>query len=142
MKANYKGSSNLNTFNDMNTNIVPNKLEELSNGLFNIEPIKILFMQQQRILEQQEFIMNNIKVPECIDIKYIAYKLDLSTSSIYASPWLMPNFGVSDYTTGKKRWKWSTWCKWTERSETVRRDEWIGLPLKTKKKIQNTNDNR
>ena len=94
----------------------------------------IMFMQKQ-LLEQQKFIMNYLSIPECINVKYICSKLNLSKSKVYSSPWLLPNYGLSDYATATKRWKWETWEKWHEKSEKERRSEWLALPLKTREEI-------
>lgn len=102
-----------------------------------LNPIETLFEMQKMILAQQEFIIQNINIPECIDVKFIYNKLDISKSKIYDSPWLLPNFGISDYTSGKKRWKWETWVSWNNRDEATRKKEWDLLPHKTKEQIRN-----
>ena len=106
----------------------------------NLHQFETMMSMQKQILEQQKFIMNYMPVPECIDVKYICSKLDLSKSKIYSSPWLIPNFGLSDYATATKRWKWDSWEKWQEKDEVERRKEWLSLPNKTKEEIMDVTD--
>lgn len=101
----------------------------------NLEQLEAVLSMQKKILEQQEFLLESLPIPECIDVKFICKKLKISKAKVYSSPWLMPNFGKSDYPSSTKRWKWSTWEIWHRRNEAERRTDWLSLPVKVKEEI-------
>lgn len=56
------------------------------------------------------------------------------TATLRMRPWLLPNFGRSDF-PGRLRWTAATWERWYMRSEADREHEWMGLDIRTKRRI-------
>ena len=70
-----------------------------------------------------------------LTIQDIADREGVSKSQLYKEPWRFPNFGQSDFASGRKRWKLKTYCKWIERADHVRRAEWNRMKLSDREKI-------
>lgn len=59
-----------------------------------------------------------------------------SRATVERNPWLMPNWGKSDFTGTRKRWKRETYAAWFSMPVDARHRQWLNMPLKDKKKIQ------
>lgn len=65
-------------------------------------------------------LAKNTKAPTTVNVADVAQIEGISVTNLRAKkPWLMPNFGVSDY-EGSKRWKYETLLKWQEIPESQR----------------------
>lgn len=79
-------------------------------------------------------------VCEIVDEKVLTLN-DLSArygqhrSTISRKPWILPNFGVSDFPEGTKRWKMSTVLAWEEKTPQQHKQEWRALSIAERKKI-------
>lgn len=45
-------------------------------------------------------------------IKDLAERYGYASSSMYSKPWLLPNYGKSDFETGVMRWRLTTISEW------------------------------
>lgn len=63
---------------------------------------------------------SSLSLPDVLYVSDLAKIEDLSVTGIKKSPWLLPDFGVSEYPEGR--------CRWT--TETVRR--WRAIPVSTR----------
>ena len=62
-----------------------------------------------------KIIVRNTKLPQVVTIADIAEIEGLSVTNLKEKhPELLPNFGVSDYGTGTKRWAFDTYQKWQQ----------------------------
>ena len=65
------------------------------------------------------------KHPQTVTVKDICTQLRMCSSTVrYEFPWLLPNFGVSQY-PGVKKWDQSVWDSWNSRPVEERRREYI-----------------
>ena len=55
---------------------------------------------------------------------------------IVGNPWLMPNFGRSDFPGRIRKWKAETYRKWYEVPMAMRQHEWGGIPLAEKNRLR------
>ena len=55
---------------------------------------------------------------------------------ITSTPWLMPNWGKSDFPGRTKKWQHQTYLAWFAVSGDKRRKEWSEIPLKQKEAIK------
>lgn len=73
-----------------------------------------------------KIMVRNTKQPQVVTVSDIAEIEGLSVTNLKDKhPELLPNFGVSDYGTGTKRWNFDTYLKWqaipvTERIQMYR----------------------
>jgi len=67
-----------------------------------------------------ERMSESLSLPDVLYTSDVALIEDLSISGIKKCPWLLPDFGVSEYPTGP--------CRWS--AKTVR--EWRSIPAKTR----------
>ncbi len=107
----------------------------------NLDQLEEIIEMQEQMIQQIQFLLDFMPVPECVNVKFICSKLKLSKAKVYSSPWLMPNFGKSDYPSATKRWKWDSWEKWQSIDEEKRRSQWLSLPARTKEEILNVERN-
>ncbi len=70
-----------------------------------------------------------------LTIADIAKREGVSKATLYKEPWRFPNFGQSDFATGKRRWRLKTYCKWTERDDFAREQEWNSMRLTDRERI-------
>ena len=78
---------------------------------------------QKKVEELTECIRrmsSSLSLPDVLYVSDIARMEDLSISGIKKSPWLLPDFGRSEYPEGR--------CRWTTR--TV--NEWRSIPVATR----------
>ena len=62
-----------------------------------------------------KIVVRNTKQPDVVTVADIAEIEGLSITNLKDKhPELLPNFGVSDYGTGTRRWKFDTYLKWQE----------------------------
>ena len=60
-------------------------------------------------------IVRNTKLPQVVTIADIAEIEGLSVTNLKdRHPELLPNFGISEYGTGTRRWSFDTYLKWQE----------------------------
>lgn len=90
--------------------------EELEQLMKNVEEMKVVL----------SVICNNMpttKVVTVADICKIEHvsKTQISTKEAY----LLPNFGISEYPEGTKRWNLSTYLKWREIPASKRKDMYV-----------------
>lgn len=69
-------------------------------------------------IEEMRACLNSIRaklvMPEVLYVSDVAKLEDLSISGIKKSPWLLPNFGVSEYPGGRCRWTYDTVRRWRD----------------------------
>jgi len=70
-----------------------------------------------------------------LSITDIAKREGVSKAQLYREPWRFPNFGQSDFATGRKRWRLKTYCRWIERDDFTREQEWNNMRLTDREKI-------
>lgn len=62
-----------------------------------------------------KIVVRNTKLPQTVTVADIAEIEGLSVTNLKEKhPELLPNFGVSDYGTGTKRWNYDTYLRWQE----------------------------
>lgn len=60
-----------------------------------------------------KIVVRNTKQPDVVTVADIAKIEGLSITNLKDKhPELLPNFGISDYGTGTRRWKFDTYIKW------------------------------
>ena len=82
------------------------------------------------IKESIEFIRTNLPMPEVVTIKDISKILGVSVQHLKTHPYLLPKNGVSDFSTGHRRWKYETFLKWKKIPEKDRRDDYCDMMQK------------
>lgn len=70
-----------------------------------------------------------------LSISDIADREGISKSMLYREPWRMPNYGQSDFVTGRRRWKLQSYRDWVERDEEDREREWNLMTIEDREKI-------
>lgn len=78
---------------------------------------------QNQVKELKECIMrmsSSLSLPDVLYVKDVAQLEDLSISGIKKNPWLLPDFGKSEYPDGR--------CRWS----TKKVQEWRAIPVKTR----------
>ena len=62
-----------------------------------------------------KIIVRNTKMPQVVTVSDIAEIEGLSVTNLKDKhPELLPNFGVSDFGSGTKRWHFDTYLRWQE----------------------------
>lgn len=77
----------------------------------------------------------NIIGDPVLTIEDIADREGCCRSQMNKERWRFPNFGQSDFATGRKRWRLSTYLQWRERDELERKKEWDLMKLSDRDKI-------
>ncbi len=70
-----------------------------------------------------------------LNLDDVAAREGISRSMLMRERWRIPNFGQSDFATGRKRWRLSSYCKWRERDELARKEEWDLMRIHDREKI-------
>jgi hypothetical protein len=92
-----------------------------------VEPLR------DEISSLREQIANTGK--EIKTIADISREYGYSRRTVERSPWLMPNWGKSDFTGQRKRWKRETYKAWFSVPIITREREWLHMPIKEKQSI-------
>ena len=66
----------------------------------------------------------------------LAERYGVKKNYLYSKLWLMPNFGVSDFKLGSKRWKLSTVLDWEKKSDLEHEADWNALTVKERLAIK------
>ena len=74
---------------------------------------------------------------EPVDAKDVAKRVGIDPRSIYKFDYrhYLPNYGVSEFETGKKRWSLETYMNWESIPEEKRRSDWLNMPAREREKI-------
>ena len=81
---------------------------------------------QNQVKELKETIMRmsmSLSLPDVLYVKDVARMEDLSISGIKKSPWLLPDFGQSEYPEGR--------CRWSIKKV----EAWRAIPVKTRESM-------
>ncbi len=72
-----------------------------------------------------------------IDAKEIARRVGLSEKIIYSfeNRVHLPNYGISEFSSGRMRWTLESYLDWISIDIETRRDNWINLPSREREKI-------
>lgn len=71
-----------------------------------------------------------------LTIADLTVRYKIGQTALYSNPWRLPNFGVSDFDYGAKRWRMSTVLQWEEKSDKEHEIEWNALSVSQRKKIK------
>lgn len=61
--------------------------------------------------------------PDVVNVRFVAKVENLSVSGIRKQPWLLPDYGRSEY-PGEARWRYETFVKWRNIPVSSRRTAW------------------
>lgn len=68
-----------------------------------------------------KLLLQKTTMPRTVTVSDIARMEGLSVTNINErKPWILPNFGVSDYEGGKRKWDIETYSKWSAIPEKER----------------------
>lgn len=69
-----------------------------------------------------KLLLQKTTLPKTISVADIAQMEGVSVTSLTErKPWLLPNFGKSDFSDKKRRWKFETYAAWSEIPEAQRK---------------------
>lgn len=93
--------------------------------------------RDMKLLADEIHLLNLLYGAPPIDAKEIARREGLSPRSVYHNDYIhyLPNFGVSDYPDGRKRWKFETYMNWIKIPPTERKSMWINMSAREREKI-------
>jgi len=74
-----------------------------------------------------------------LTIADIAKREGVSNSTIYREPWRLPNYGQSDFSTGRRRWKLRTYVQWIEKDDQTRERDWYNMRPQDREKLMMQN---
>lgn len=78
-----------------------------------------------RIESKLDRLLGLLETPKTVNVSDICGFLKMNRSSVcYSHPWLLPNFGVSQY-PGVRKWDVSVWEAWNARPVEERKREYI-----------------
>lgn len=78
-----------------------------------------------RVEAKLDQLLSILAVPKTVTVSDICRFLGMSSSTVrYDFPWLLPNFGVSQY-PGIKKWDQAVWEKWNARPVEDRKREYL-----------------
>ena len=107
---------------------------DIGEFVHSLENLPELTTTLYRIEEKLDRLLAAIPTREVICVDDICKKLQISRDSLRSRPWLLPNFGVSDFPGRKKRWDRDTWKKWSE-DFPAREAAWQSLSTDKRKRI-------
>lgn len=91
----------------------------------NLDFLKTLM----EIKDTVNYIHDHLPIPETVDVEEVIRLLDISKSTAKRYPYLLPNNGVSEFQTGRKRWYYQTYLDWKKIPEDVRKSNYQKLIL-------------
>lgn len=85
----------------------------MSVQLPTLDDYKSLEAKVDRLECLLEQISKHVRAPQVVTIADICSIEGVSKSQImYREAYLLPNFGISEYPEGVRRWNWETFMKW------------------------------
>ena len=97
-------------------------------GKIVIEDDKLDFIKTiMEIKDTVNYIQDHLPIPETVDVEEVIRLLDISKSTAKRYPYLLPNNGVSEFPTGRKRWNYQTFLDWKKIPEDTRKKNYQKL---------------
>lgn len=69
-------------------------------------------------------VQESVLAPDVLYVKDVAKVERLSVSGVKKEPWLLPNFGISEY-PGRTRWSFKTVREWRQIPVKTRHSMWL-----------------
>ena len=88
------------------------------------EDLQPILECQKRLEEKLDLLIESLPAKEVYTIGDICRMLQISKNQARSRPYLLPNYGVSDYPGRIRKWRVETYRAWIQTSPTQHKQEW------------------
>ena len=90
----------------------------------------------ERIEARQLEIAAAVGIKDTVDINDLARRIGCGKSTLYKTPWELPNYGRPDFGEGVMRWWKATADAWYSKSTIERRAAWEAMSADERARVQ------
>ncbi|MGL4524301.1 MAG: hypothetical protein ACRCVN_02115 [Spirochaetia bacterium] len=95
-----------------------------------IEMMHILREENHQLKEKinilDSFVRRSIE-DRVLNMADLVHRYKTSKSTLISNPWILPNFGISDFSIGIKRWRMATVLSWEDIAIEKRKQDWMKI---------------
>jgi len=101
----------------------------------DLAPLLAEFKRQDRKMELLAVMLESFGARSHFGVADIARMMGCAVNTVKNKPFLLPNFGLSDFPSGRRKWRLETVMKWLEKSPEDHERTWYGISTAERRRM-------